>query len=98
MSQKELTYTPAKIISVKRLSVIKKHGLHLGGKEYSESITNVFDKPEAVREVCNAIFEEDFTNVAIETELDLSKIHDGVQSFLSRLWERSNGSTPTEKN
>lgn len=66
-------------------------------KDYHDNLNEVMDDEKSIREVCSAIFEGDFKDVDIN-DIDISQIHDGVQSFLSNLYGRASGSTPSKSN
>lgn len=92
----ELKYVKTGKITIEKLQVIRKYNLQLSTKDgYAENLFDVLTDPVALKEVCGAIFDDDFKNVDAN-DIDVSKVHDGVQSFLPLLWWRSSGSTTSK--
>ncbi len=64
------------------LRVLKLHGLLSNdNQEFVNSTTEVYIDPEKLREVCEAVFDEDFSKTDFD-EIDLGMVNRGVRDFL----------------
>jgi len=74
-----------KRITPRAMRLLKKHGLLANDNgEFVANITEVYLNEPVMREMCEAIFEDDFSNIDFENDLDLEMVNRGLRDFLQR--------------
>ena len=73
-----------KKVTPKALKVLSKYKLDvIDNQQYVQNLLKVAQDEKAVQEVCETIFDEDFSQTDF-AEMDLSEFHKGVRDFLSQ--------------
>jgi len=73
-----------KIVSAKSVQALVKHGLNLGGKEYVESWMKASTNDKDLREICEALYTDNFHGVDVLETVDLEQVRKDAENFLMR--------------
>ena len=73
-----------KKVTPKALKVLSKYKLDVtDNQEYVKNLLKVAKDEQAVKEICETIYDEDFSKTDF-LEMDMSEFHKGVRDFLSQ--------------
>lgn len=87
-----------KTVTPKALKVLQENGLLAEDtRQVAGRLLKISLAPEQLAQVCEAIFDEDFSGVDWE-EFDLSKFTQGYNRFLLQFWGASDGSAKSARN
>lgn len=85
----EFKFTPKKAVTMGALKTLDKYGLlarpDRNDATMTQSIYEICMNENSLREVCEAIYEDDFSNIALES-LDLREVIGGYKSFLQNFF------------
>jgi hypothetical protein len=84
MSEKN-SYALKSVCSSLAMQQIVKNNLHKSGKEYVDAFLDLACRPDDLQQLCLALFEGFTVSTDAETEIDLEKVQEGVQSFLLKV-------------
>ena len=72
-----------KHVSPHAMRVLKEHGLLTNdNREWIGNITEVYLDPSSLKEVCAAVFQDDFSKLDFYKDVDLEKVNRGLRDFL----------------
>lgn len=87
-----------KTVTPKALKVLQENGLLAEDtRQVAGRLLKISIAPEQLQQVCEVIFDEDFSGVDWE-EFDLSKFTTGYNRFLLQFWGASSGLEKSAKN
>jgi len=98
MSQPKESQFRLKIVNSKNLNLLKQFGLlEDDTRQVAKRLLEISLKPDDLRDVCMAIFDEDFSDTDF-AELDSSKFVNGFNRFLLQFWGASSVLPKSGKN
>jgi hypothetical protein len=98
MSTKNIyTYTVKTVVNSLGMQQIVNNNLHKSGPEYVQAFLDLATRPADLMILCTAIFEDFPQDINPETDIDISLVQEGVQSFLLKVLFGSRKLPSTEK-
>lgn len=79
----KIEFKPKMPVTIKKMKVLAKYGINtVADKSYTEALLSIGANTEALKEICENIFEGDFSNINLD-DFDLGAFHAGLRDFLS---------------